>query len=140
MAKKFDFDKILAKFAKTQQQIPREVARLVVNHSKEAFRDGGFTDNTLAPWAPRKRGNRADRRTGKTRALLVDSGNLRRSIRASRVSFREVRVGAYGIEYATYHNQGVAGRLPKRKFLGESAVLRRRIRLAILTSMKKVFE
>lgn len=140
MAQRFNFKSTLAKFERLQKRLPELIGTKVVNHTKEAFRKGGFTDEVLTPWAARKRPNKADKATKRKRALLVDSGNLRKSIRVSKATFREIRVGAYGIDYATYHNQGIKGRLPQRKFLGKSAVLDRKIQALIRAEMKKVFQ
>lgn len=139
MAQKFSFRKIEAKFRKARTEIPRRVAKEVVNHSKKAFKDQGFTDETLSPWRKRTTKNKADRATGKNRAILIDSGNLRRSIRAGVVNWDKVTVGAYGIDYATYHNQGTA-RLPRRRFLGPSKVLTRKIQQVIRNEIKKTFQ
>lgn len=139
MAKKFDFDKVLREFQKKRSQLPRMIAKEAVNFSNDAFRRGGWTDDTFDPWVARKRPNKADRATGRRRALLVDSGNLRRSIRASKTSFNEIRIGAYGIAYATYHNQGT-DKMAKRKFLGKSAVLNKKISSIIRREIASCFQ
>lgn len=139
MAQKFNFKKIESKFRAAQAKIPRLVARKAVNHSLKAFADQGFTDATLSPWAARKRPNKADRSTGRRRAILVDSGNLRRSIRASSATWSRIAIGAYGINYATFHNQGTS-RIPRRRFLGPSKVLNNQIRVIIRTEIMKTFQ
>jgi phage gpG-like protein len=139
MAQKFNFAKIEAKFRAAQAKIPRIVARKAVNHSLKAFDDQGFTDATFSPWKARTTSNRADRATGKRRAILVDSGNLRRSIRASSATWSRIAIGAYGINYATFHNQGT-NRLPRRRFLGPSKVLNAQIRGIIRNEILKTFQ
>lgn len=75
------------------------------------------------PWQPRKVGGADDR--GSRRALLVDSGRLRRSIRLTRVTRTSATIGT-AVQYARYHNERT-NRLPQRQFLGRSAVLERRL-------------
>jgi phage gpG-like protein len=135
---KFEFDKVLARFKETQSRLPRSIARLAVNYSKEAFRAQGWTDVTFSPWAARKRPSRADRNTKNKRAILIETGNLRRSIRASEANWSRIRYGAYGIEYATYHNNGTA-KLPRRRFIGPSVKLNNAIRREIYQEIRKTF-
>jgi len=100
------FQQLARAFKRQKRNLPKLLGNSAKNHFVASFRVGGFTDNTLKPWKPRKHPNAADTRTGKTRALLVDSGNLRKSIRVKSSSFRRIRVGSYGIPYAQIHNRG----------------------------------
>jgi phage gpG-like protein len=139
MAKKIDFDRINRNLDHMATVLPILAANAMLNHSKQAFRDQGFTDSTLSPWAPRKRPNKADRNTSRTRALLIDSGNLRRSYRIRKASFQETAVGSYGVPYASRHNQGLNG-MPKRQTVGKSKVLNDKLERIAMREFKKVFE
>ena len=114
-----NFKKIQRRVHKIKAETPRLIAVEAVKHFKKSFRDGGFTDDRLSPWAKRKRPNRADKRTRKRRAILVDSGDLRKSIKRQKVTWRTIVVGSRGVSYAKYHNRPHRG-MTQRKFIGES--------------------
>ena len=135
MAKRINMKAIKRKAKKFKGETPRVIAVTAVNHFKQSFRDGGFTDDRFDPWKPRKRGNAADARTRRRRAILVDSGDLRRSIRARQYNFRSIVVGSYGVPYAKRHNQGLDG-MPKRQFIGSSHKLNFEIRGIIFKRFK----
>jgi phage gpG-like protein len=141
MAKKkqIDFDKINAALDRLAETLPRRAGVYMLNHSKKAFRDQGFTDDSLSPWAKRTTKNAADIRTGKTRAILFDSGNLRKSIIKRKETFEEVAVGSYGIKYAARHNRGLKG-MPERKFVGKSRVLNKKLTDLCFKEFKKALE
>lgn len=137
MAKKINFKRIKSKAKKMKMETPRLIAGIAVEHFKKSFRDGGFTDDRLDPWKARKTSNKADRRTGRRRAILVDSGDLRRSIRARSFNYRNIVVGSYGLSYARRHNRGLAG-MPKRQFIGSSHKMNFKIRVLIRKKFKKM--
>jgi phage gpG-like protein len=82
-----------------------------VRHFRDNFRKGGFLDKNLERWKPRKK-NRddANRKKGR-RALLVQSGDLRRSIRIINTGQRFVVIGT-DVKYANIHNEGGTIRHP----------------------------
>ncbi len=121
------------------ERLPRIAGVYMLNHSKKAFREQGFTDNALKPWAKRSTKNRADKNTNKSRAILIDSGNLKRSLRIRKANFREVIVGSYGMSYASRHNRGLKG-MPERKFVGRSKVLNDKIEKLVFKEFKKAIE
>lgn len=106
MARKIDIEKSIERFKKLKPLLPKILGNMALNHFLQAFRDEGFTDNAFSPWEKRKRKNAADIRTGRSRALLVDSGALRRSLRVKNANFQATRIGSYGLEYASIHNRG----------------------------------
>lgn len=73
---------------------------LAVNHFTKSFRDGGFTDETIERWQPRKK-----RERGGSRAILVKSGRLRRSLRSRRLGNLAVKI-LTDVPYARIHNDG----------------------------------
>ncbi len=135
MGKKINFKAMQTKVKKVKAETPRLIAGIAVDHFKQSFRDGGFTDDRLNPWKKRKRGNKADRRTRKSRAILVDSGDLRRSIKPRRFTFRNIVVGSYGVTYGKRHNRGLDG-MPQRQFMGSSHKMNLQIRLLIRKRIK----
>ncbi len=114
-----------------------------VTHFKKGFRDGGFTDETLEKWKPRKRRDR--KRQG--RAILVDKGHLKKSIKVVKKSFNSVTIGSRTAgDYGEVHNEGLmAGRrggrfkMPKRKFMGDSFALTKKLRKKLNTRIVVAF-
>lgn len=134
----FNFKKKIARFKANKKKLPVAIGALAKSHYLKSFREEGFTDTTLSPWAGRKRGNRSDRNNKARRGLLVDKGHLRRSIRVVRATWNRIEVGSTGIKYARFHNRG-DGKLPKRQFVGRSAVLNNKIRNRIRRDTKNIF-
>ena len=120
MAKRFQFDKQLRAFKKLKRTMARKTAANSKRHFQQSFRNQGWTDTVLTAWDKRKAAK--DKRPG--RAVLVDSGNLRGSIRVKSVSFPISRIGSYNIKYNRFHNRGTSI-LPKRQFIGSSRALTR---------------
>ena len=114
---------------------------LAANHFTRSFSNGGFTDESLQMWKPRKRTERS--RMG-NRAILVKSGRLRRSIRSKRFGFLSVKI-LTDVPYASVHNNGErSGRgrgfkMPKRQFIGYSGVLNRKIIAKMDVTIKRIF-
>jgi phage gpG-like protein len=105
---------------------------IAVNHFTKSFSDGGFTDETIERWKPRKRAER-----GKSRAVLVKSGRLRRSLRSRRLGNLAIKIMT-DVPYARVHNNG-EGRMPKRQFIGYSGQLNRKLMAFIDKNIKKQF-
>jgi phage gpG-like protein len=105
---------------------------IAVNHFTKSFSNGGFTDESLERWKPRKRAER-----GKSRAVLVKSGRLRRSLRSRRLGNLAVKIMT-DVPYARVHNNG-EGRMPKRQFIGYSGQLNRKLIAFIAKNIKKQF-
>ena len=120
------------------------VAETATEYYRETFRKKAFDGN---PWAPA----RVQKRTG---SLLIDSGAMMNSIRASTVTPEKVVISAGNekVDYARVHNEGYSGpvtvpahtrrtkngnvsvrqhtrnvSIPRRQFLGDSAELNDRI-------------
>ena len=145
------------KLLKQQKQLQKALKKFVpvmgneaVKHFKKSFKDGGFTDNTLERWKPRKRSDRSRR----SRAILVKSGDLKRSIRVNKRTFNSVTIGSKTAgDYGEVHNDGLRGvqnvgshtrrtkkgvqkvkafsrnvNLPKRQFIGDSKQLTKQVK------------
>jgi phage gpG-like protein len=135
MASFAEHKKILKQIEAFKPQLNKMVEAagvLAVNHFTKSFSDGGFTDESLERWKPRKRSER-----GKSRAILVKSGRLRRSLRSRRLGNLAVKIMT-DVPYARVHNNG-EGRMPKRQFIGYSGKLNRQIIAFLDKNIKKQF-
>jgi phage gpG-like protein len=132
-----------------QRQVVKELQNFItimgveaVKHYKASFRNQGFTDNILHKWGKRER---EDRNTKKERAILVKSGDLRRSIKVVRRSLKSVTIGS-DLPYAQVHNDGLrAGRgkgfrMPKRQFVGKSNTLSKILMSKLDKRIAKIFK
>lgn len=159
----FDFKAQLNQFIQYRNGLTRIIGNEAVNFYKKSWSRQGFIENSrVEKWAPRKQGKRRN-----TRAILVKSGRLRRSVRITRINPLMVSVGS-DVPYAKIHNEGgvinktvrVRGHLrngksgryavkfhsrkmnltmPKRKFMGQSQFFDRRIRMQIKYRLNKIF-
>jgi phage gpG-like protein len=103
-----------------------------LNHFTKSFRNQGFEDVNIERWQPRKgeiSGGiaRVRKRDAGSRAILVKSGALRRSLFKYRSGVSQVTIKSQ-LPYAIVHNEGLkAGRsgfkMPKRQFVGNSSKL-----------------
>jgi len=134
MARRFKFDEQLRAFRARKNSIARKTANNSRNFFVQSFRNQGFIDVALTAWDKRK----AVRDTRPGRAILVDSGNLRGSIRVKSASFPISRVGSYNLRYNRFHNRG-EGFLPKRQFVGRSRALTRSNSKIINLELRKLF-
>lgn len=125
---KIDIEKYIKKLERFKQNIPKVIGNEVKNFALQAFKNQGFSDTGYEPWSPRKN----ERKIDKGRALLVKTGRLRRSIRVIQATFAKTSVGT-DVPYAKYNND-------KRKFLGNSAVLRALLKEKIRYHLNKVFD
>lgn len=105
-----------------------------LKHTQKAFRDEGFTNNTLIKWKPLKR-SRKSPFTG--RKILDKTSALKNSITAKSSSTKNdfyVNLSS-SKPYADIHNEGLRGRafgkypfkMPKRQFMGYSKVLDKKL-------------
>jgi phage gpG-like protein len=103
MQREFDIvlQDIRTKLHQRLAALPHKVGAVVIAHTNDAFRDGGFTDEAFEPWEPRK----ANKKKNEGRAILVQSGRLRRSIRIISATADSVIVGT-DVPYAQVHNEG----------------------------------
>jgi len=97
-----NFSELQSKFNRMMETLPSQLGTIMVNFSKQRFRDQAWKDITLSPWARRKAGVKRN----KGRALLIDSGRLRRSIRILNATRNRVTIGT-DVPYAEAHNEGV---------------------------------
>ena len=159
-----NFNDIVRQYQKFKRKLPRIIGNEAVNFAKENFRKQGFDDGSVKKWKARK--PNAQRNQG--RAILTDTGRLRRSIRITKVAGNRIYIGS-NVPYAQIHNEGgkivkrvrvrrhsrrtrAQGRItvgahrrrmntkiPKREFIGPSKTLNRRIKKTIQKQLLKIF-
>lgn len=139
-----DFVRKMDRLAAVYKQMPGRAATIAVNFSKERFRAQNWVNERTEPWVKRKEGAKMARRN-RGRAILVQSGRLKRSIRKVYVGTTRAIVGS-DVPYAAVHNYGSGKEstgtfnvrtrrentsrgqnIPARPFLKESAALARNI-------------
>lgn len=158
------FAQVVKDYQRFKKSLPQAIGTEAVNFAKDNFRKQGFQDVGIKKWKKRKAGSRRNR----GRAILVDTGTLKRSIRITRITRSQVHIGS-SVEYAQIHNEGgqVSGtanvrshrrttrtgarvrvrahtrkvnfRMPQRQFIGPSQELDRRIQKYIRTGLLRVF-
>jgi phage gpG-like protein len=106
------------------------------NHFVNSFRLQGFEDKTVEKWKPRKKKEAKGRGSKKSaaeagtvrsvkagRAILVKSGDLRRSIRRESINKASLKVViGTDVPYAKIHNEGFRGTeyvKPHRRFVDQ---------------------
>lgn len=96
------------KISARQKELQKELRKftkvmgvMALNHFRGSFIKQGFTDRHLTKWKKRKRGD-------SSRAILVKTGKLKRSIRIVRKTLTSVTIGS-DVPYAIFHNQGASG-------------------------------
>lgn len=152
-----DYFKLLDRVSNAVKVMPRRAATLAVNFSKQRFSQSAWVDNSTEPWKKRSQKTwRTESRKRQGRAILVDSGHLRRSIRVIYVNDERAVIGT-SLPYAQVHNDGFRGKVaqrvrkhvrklkrgkeasvngysrtinqntPRRRFIGVSAILNKQI-------------
>lgn len=95
------------RFRAALTRLPAIAGNEVVNFALDNFKRQSWMGNREERWKPRKnptKWGQAPKRNG--RAILMDSGRLRRSIRVIRTTADMVVVGT-DVPYARAHNEGV---------------------------------
>ena len=131
--KGFNLNIPLRKLAGARSAAKNDIGRMAVNHFKGNFRAQGFVDNSVDPWKARK--EKSKKKT--SRGILIQSGNLRRSIQVLGMPGNRVIVGTRGMKYAKRHNEGL--KMPKRQFIGNSKQLEGKALKSIQRIFKKIW-
>ena len=131
---KFNFKDIEKKARKVLENAMVEIGNTAKVFFVDSFRKQGFDDKSVEAWKPRKQ---ADKRAG--RAILVKSGDLRRSIIRNPENRAALSVKiSTDLPYARRHNDGLS-KMPKRQFMGDSYNLNEKIKKVIIKRLDKVF-
>lgn len=135
MADKFNFDGLDKKARGAMESALIIIGNEAKNFFVDNFKKQGFDNKGVSAWTPRKKG---DKRAG--RAILVKSGDLRRSIRTSKISNSALEVTiATDLKYAAVHNEGI-GRMPKRQFIGDSENLKEKVKKVLFNKLDNLFK
>lgn len=102
--KSFNIQKTEQHFRRVLQYAPGMLGNVAVNFFLDRFRYQDWMGASTEPWRQR----RAKNGRNKGRAILVQSGRLRRSIRITRISGLTVTIGS-DVPYARAHNEGFRG-------------------------------
>ncbi len=149
------------KLSKSLDRIPVKAGAVSVRFFKNRFRDANWIDTSVERWPKRKRD---EYRKKRSRALLVQSGRLKRSIRAHKVSPYKIIIST-DVPYAQVHNEGFKGTvnikthvrkrgedkitvqshtrkmvIPKRQFMGESHYLSKQVERMMLAEIKRALK
>lgn len=95
------FDRIRSKLLTAVRSLPKIMGNEAVNFSLDRFRNQSWLDTTAEPWAPRKKNK--GKNAGK--AILIQSGRLRRGTRIFSIGENKVSIGN-DVPYARIHNYG----------------------------------
>lgn len=87
--------------------LPKHVSNDVVNFTKDNFRRQGFLGASLERWPARKKKTKwGITPRNKGRAILVDTGKMRRANRITQADWRAIVI-ANAMPYAKAHNYGL---------------------------------
>ena len=143
---KFNFDKVLQNMQQLKKELPQELANDAQKFFNNAFRSQSWEGKswqtpqrripgTLSYKYPKKK--KLGRRT---RATLVQSGRLRRTVATSLKSVRWESIKfVVDLPYADVHNEGGA-KMPKRKFMGDAPSLKIIQRKKIKKMVNKIWQ
>lgn len=163
MAQNLSIKELESRFKGVLVRLPAIAGNEVVNFALDNFKKQGFLGNSFQPWAKRKTfgsWGKANSREG--RALLVKTGQLRRSIRVTSITTNSVTVGS-NVPYAKTHNEGlrlgfiqtvkpftrkngqsvkqhsrrIDQRIPARPFLADSPYLTAKLKRVITAEIMK---
>lgn len=160
---KFDISKLQANIKAALARLPNMAGQTVVNFALDNFQRQGFLGDSLDKWPARKK----ETARNKGKAILIQTGRLRRSIRIVKTSGTTVVVGS-DVPYAKAHNEGFKGNvkfsahwrsttsfqgmkgvktlvkphgmnmnMPRRQFLGNSPYLTKQLQRLIVAEIMR---
>ena len=150
----------LHRLRQLHKRFPELAAIEAVNFSKERFVAKNWLDRSPNRWQPRKKESRG--------SLMAKTGRLKRSVRKLKTTRNSVTIGT-DVPYAQIHNEGghirsvvevqahsrvrqartervrphvriMNTKIPKRQFIGESAILLRRIERMLDKQIKEILK
>lgn len=102
--KPYSFNQVALKFHKVRGQLPGVLGTVAMNYFKDSFRRQGWRDQYLVAWEKRKDQGRRN----KGKAIMVQSGRLRNSIRIVESTWARTVIGT-AVPYADANNSGFKG-------------------------------
>lgn len=169
MARKADIqelDAALRRLEEAYHNMPPQIASVALTFIHERFRQENWVDHRTEPWKRRKMTTQFGVTPRNNRKLLIDTGNMKRSIRKEEASVERVVI-ATDVPYARVHNDGFRGavkqqvrahrrrtqrygevevkkhsrtihqNIPRRRFMAQSVVLTKMINREIESTMIK---
>lgn len=144
--------KQIATLNSVKNTLPTKVGNVCETFFRQSFRKQGWDDQNLQRWKARRgevTGGIAQiaRRSSGSRAILTQTGALRRSIHTAMATWKKVVIES-DLPYSAIHNYGGKGvafgkhsfRMPQRKFMGNSYNLRKKITQTMETQLNRVFK
>lgn len=165
-----EFDAVTRRVITAIYQLPRRAATVAVNFSKERFRAGNWVDHTTEPWKPRKETTwKKPERKGRAilvksgrlrRSIRIESVTAERAVLATDVPYarahnegfkgsveqevkqHERRKPRSRTERVTVksHKRTIKQNIPKRQFIGTSAVLERQLQRMINAELMRTIK
>jgi len=140
------FKKKLEAFNALKQNLPKLLGTEAKNNFQDNFTKQGFEGDKWTEVQRRIEGTNAykyPKITGlgrRTKAILSQTGKLKKDIQVKTTSFGKTVVGTSSIteDYAMAHNEGTAA-IPQRKFIGGSQNLTNKMKEIIFKELKKLF-
>ena len=142
----------IAALNKVKSTLPTIIGNTAENFFKASFRKQGWDDQVVKRWQPRKNeiiGGIAmvSTKSAGSRAILVKTGALRRSIHTTVATWKRVVITS-DLPYSSIQNNGGIGlawgkhrfKMPQRKFMGNSYQLRKQITKVMERELNKVFK
>lgn len=160
--KPYSFTDIKPKLSNVKRRLPLMLGNEATNFFRDSFRRQGWKDRFTEMWRARNP-KYAQRNQG--RAILMNTGRLRNSIRLIKYSFALTEIGT-DVPYAAAHNWGFKGRvnvpkhqrrsrdgsyhevqahsrqmnMPRRQFMGNSDSLEKELERIIESEIDKIFK
>jgi len=104
MAQNFSLNPIERHFEQVLQYAPGLLGNDAVNFFLDSWKRQGWLDYSTTAWRQRSKNSKRN----KGRAVLIDSGRLRRSIRITSITGGAVTIST-DVPYAKMHNEGFRG-------------------------------
>jgi phage gpG-like protein len=134
------FNKLQSNLEMAQVEVRREMGGIAIRHYKKSFEREGFNNVPFMHWKLLKR----PRTKYANRRILTRSGRLKNSLKyRTRIGKKTYSVSVFSdLEYAAVHNEGLmSGRgngfkMPKRRFIGYSKLLEKKLATRLLNKLK----
>jgi len=141
---KFDLKQAEKKARKAMEAAIVDVGNTAKVFFVDSFRKQGWDDKAIENWKARKRKS-YNTKSGKkvddtTRAILVKTGDLRRSIIRNPANRAALTIKiSTDLVYAARHNNGLKN-MPKRQFMGDSYNLNEKVKQVIVKRLDNIFK
>lgn len=135
------FKRILKQLERTKSKVPKELGMIAKSHFQNALQKEGFTDNGFVKWEEvnrRKKGHKQFKAKQQQKMLVGFGGSgFQKTISIAQAKWSKILVVSRGKPYAKYHNDGTQ-HIPQRQFMGDSRIMRQKIKRHFEREVKKV--